>query len=61
MARNRHVTPHPNGGQQVKAAGSKKTTVVATTQSDAIKVAQQIAKNQGSETFIHNKQGQIRE
>ena len=24
MARNQHVTPHPNGGWQVKVAGSKK-------------------------------------
>ena len=61
MARNQHVTPHPNGGWQVKAAGGKKATVVTTTQSDAIKIAKQIAKNQGSEMFIHNKQGQIRE
>ena len=61
MARNQHVTPHPNDGWQVKSAGSKKATVVTTTQSDAIKVAKQIAQNQGSEMFVHNKQGQIRE
>ena len=61
MARNQHVTPHPNGGWQVKAAGSEKATIVTGTQSDAIKIAKRIAKNQGSEMFIHNKQGQIRE
>ena len=61
MARNQHVTPHPNGGWQVKAAGSEKATIVTSTQSDAIKIAKRIAKNQGSEMFIHNKQGRIRE
>ena len=25
MARNQHVTPHPNGGWQVKAAGNEVT------------------------------------
>ena len=61
MGKNQHVTPHPGGGWQVKAAGSKKATAVTTTQKEAIKVAREIAKNQGSEMFIHNKQGQIRE
>ena len=61
MGKNQHVTPHPGGGWQVKAAGGKKATTVTTTQKEAIKVAREIAKNQGSEMFIHNKQGQIRE
>ena len=61
MARNQHVTPHPNGGWQVKAAGGKKATVVTTTQRDAIKIATGIAKKQGSEMIIHNQHGQIRE
>ncbi len=61
MGKNQHVTPHPGGGWQVKASGGKKATVVTTTQKEAIKVAREIAKNQGSEMFIHNKQGQIRE
>ena len=61
MARNQHVTPHPKGGWQVKAAGAKKATVVTTTQRKAIEIATQIAKNQGSEMITHNKQGRIRE
>ena len=61
MARNQHVTPHPNGGWQVKSAGGKKATVVTKTQSEAIEIAKKIAKNQESELFIHNKKGQIRD
>ena len=61
MAKNQHVTPHKGGGWQVKGAGNSKATVVTSTQKEAIKIAKDIAKNQGSELFIHNQQGQIRE
>lgn len=57
---NQHVTPHPNGGWQVKSAGAKKATVRTNTQAQAINYGRQIAINQNSELFIHNKQGQIR-
>ncbi len=58
---NQHITPHPNGGWQVKAAGASKATVITNTQKEAINIGRQIAMNQSSELFIHNKQGQIRE
>ena len=58
---NQHVTPHPGGGWQVKAAGAAKATVVTNTQKEACEIGRQIAINQSSELFIHNKQGQIRE
>lgn len=58
---NQHVTPHPGGGWQVKAAGATKATVVTNTQKEACEIGRQIAINQSSELFIHNKQGQIRE
>lgn len=61
MAKNQHITPHPNGGWQVKGAGNSKATVVTSTQGEAIKIGREIAKNQGSELFVHNKQGRIRE
>ena len=61
MAKNQHVTPHPNGGWQVQSAGGKKATVVTKTQSEAIEIAKKIAKNQESELFIHNKKGRIRD
>ncbi|WWB86896.1 DUF2188 domain-containing protein [Priestia aryabhattai] len=55
-----HVTRHPNGWQ-VKGAGNSKATSVHSTQKDAIDGAKSIAKNQGSELFIHGTDGKIRE
>ena len=61
MGKNQHVTPHPNGGWQVKGAGNSKATVRTNTQKEAISVARQISKNQSSEMIIHRSNGQIRE
>lgn len=58
---NQHITPHPNGGWQVKSAGASRATVVKETQAQAYQIGRQIAINQKSELFVHNKQGQIRE
>lgn len=60
MAKNQHVTPHPNGGWQVKGAGNSKATVRTTTQSAAIAEARAIARNQKSEMVIHRPNGKIR-
>ena len=60
MAKNQYVTPHPNGGWQVKGAGNSRATVRTTTQSVAIAEARAIARNQKSEMFIHRPNGQIR-
>ena len=59
--KNQHVTPHPNGGWQVKGAGNERATVRTTTQTEAIAVARNIAINQGAEVVIHRPNGQIRE
>ncbi len=58
---NQHITPHPNGGWQVKAENSQRATLRTETQKEAIDRGRQIAINQSSELFIHNKQGRIRE
>ena len=60
MVKNQHVTPC-GGNWQVKSAGGGKATIITSTQREAIQVARTIAKNQGSELFIHNRHGQIRE
>ncbi len=60
MKKNQHVVPN-NGSWAVKGEGNSKKTVVTGTQSEAIEIARNIAKNQGSELFIHNRKGQIRE
>lgn len=61
MGKNQHVTPHTSGGFQVKGAGNSRATKVFDTQREAISYGKEIAKNQQSELFIHNRTGQIRE
>lgn len=60
MKKNQHITPHPNGGWQVKGAGNSRATVRTTTQADAINIGRTISRNQGSELIIHRTTGQIR-
>ncbi len=60
MAKNQHITPHPNGGWQVKGAGNSRATVRTNTQKQAIDVGRAIAQNQQSELVIHRTNGQIR-
>ena len=61
MGKNQHVTPHKDGGWQVKGAGNSKATKITKTQTEAISIAKGIAKNNKSELLIHNKSGRIRE
>ena len=58
--KNQHVLPHADGWA-VKGAGNSKATAIASTQSKAIEIAKEIAKNQNSELIIHGTNGQIRE
>ena len=61
MGKDQHVTPHPDGGWQVKGAGNQKATVRTNTQAKAIQIARGIARNQESELVIHGQDGRIRE
>lgn len=60
MGKNQHVVKHPDGWA-VKGAGNERATKVVGTQSEAIEIARDIAKNQESELLIHGRNGQIRE
>ena len=60
MTKNQHVTPHPDGGWQVKGEGNSRATKRTDTQKAAIDIARKIAINQHGELFIHGKNGQIR-
>lgn len=60
MKKNQHVTTHPGGGWQVKGEGNARATARTTTQKDAINIAREIARNQGSELVIHRPDGRIR-
>ena len=59
MGKNQHVVPHKDGWA-VKGAGNQKATRVVSTQREAINIAQDIARNQHSDTKIHGENGQIR-
>ena len=61
MSKNQHVTPHPDGGWQVKGEGNHRATIRTTTQREAQSIATSIARNQHSEVLIHGTNGRIRE
>lgn len=56
---NQHVVTHPEGWA-VRGEGNSRATSVHDTQREAIDVAREIARNQGGETIIHGRNGQIR-
>jgi hypothetical protein len=57
--KNQHVVKHSDGWA-VKGAGNTRATKVTRTQAEAIEVAQDIARNQHSDTKIHGQDGKIR-
>ena len=58
---NQHVTPHPDGGWQVKAEGASRATIRTETKANAYDIGRQIAINQNSELFVHNAKGQFQD
>ncbi|HHC6667750.1 TPA: DUF2188 domain-containing protein [Vibrio parahaemolyticus] len=57
--KNQHVVKHPDGWA-VKGAGNNKATKVTKTQKEAIEKAEEIARNQRTDTKIHGRDGKIR-
>ena len=58
--RNQHVVPDPDGWV-VKSEGGARPSLVHDTQQQAIDRSREGARNQGSELFIHGRDGRIRE
>ena len=58
--KNQHVVPIPKGKWGVKGSGNSKATKITNTQKEAIKIAEDIARNQKSDTKIHGRDGRIR-
>lgn len=54
-----HVVPR-DGRWGVRKAGSDRVTKTYDTQKEAISEARKIAKNQGTELYIHGRDGRIR-
>ncbi len=59
--KNQHVVPTSNGKWGVRGEGNSKITKKTSTQTQAIDIARDIAKNQESEVVIHRKDGTIRD
>jgi len=57
--KNQHVVKHPEGWAVI-GSGNSKATKVTQTQAQAIEVAQNIARNQKSDTKVHGQDGKIR-
>ena len=57
--KNQHVVKHSDGWA-VKGAGNSKATKVTNTQQEAIEIAEDIARNQHSDTKVHGRNGKIR-
>jgi hypothetical protein len=57
--KNQFVVKHGNEWA-VRGEGNQKATVVTSTQAEAIKVAEEIARNQKSDTKIQGKDGKFR-
>lgn len=55
-----HIVPH-NGYWAVRRSGSSRVTQTFDTQADAIDFGREIARNQGTELFIHGRNGRIRD
>ncbi|MBC7451250.1 MAG: DUF2188 domain-containing protein [Cytophagales bacterium] len=54
-----HVVHNPDGGWDVKKGGSEKASNHFDKKTDAIDKGREISQNQGSEFYIHGKDGKI--
>jgi uncharacterized protein YdaT len=59
-SKGQHVVPR-DGRWSVRKAGSNRVTSTYDTQREAISEARKIARNQGTEIYIHGRDGRIRE
>ena len=60
MSKSHHIVPH-KGGWAIKRSGSERASHVCGTQREAIDKGRGISRNQGTELFIHGKDGRIHE
>jgi len=56
-----HLVPNPDGGWDVKKAGSERASKHTDTKQEAVEKGRQISQNQGTELYIHGKDGKIQQ
>jgi hypothetical protein len=61
MPKDTHVVPSTSGGWSVRRAGAEKSTVTYSTQTEAVRHAKSVARNESAELYIHNRDGTIKE
>ena len=54
-----HVVPAPKGGWDVKKGGASKASKHFPTKQDAVNWGRSVSKTQGSEFYVHRKDGTI--
>jgi hypothetical protein len=56
-----HVVPNPDGGWDVKKAGAERASKHSDAKEEAVNKGRQISQNQGTELYIHGKDGKIQQ
>ena len=56
-----HVVPSPDGGWNVKKAGSNRASSHHRTKAEAVQAGRTVSRNQRTELKIHNRDGRISE
>jgi hypothetical protein len=56
-----HVTPHPDGGWQVRREGADRASSLHDTQAEAMSRGRELAQQARSELVIHGRDGRIRD
>ena len=59
MSKSRHVVPNPNGGWDSEKGGAERASKHFDTKKEAEDYSRNLARSEGSELFIHGKDGQI--
>ncbi|MBO9539649.1 DUF2188 domain-containing protein [bacterium] len=54
-----HVVPNPNGGWDIRRAGSERSSGHFDVKVDAVGRCRDISRNAGTEMIVHNKNGQF--
>ena len=54
-----HVVPNPEGGWDVKKSGSQRPSGHFDTKREAVEAGRKISSNQGTELYIHGRDGKI--
>lgn len=57
----RHVVPSTSGGWSVRKQGASRATKNFARQDDAVQYGKELARKDGSDVFVHGKNGMVRD